>query len=544
MSATPLQLSESQKEIMAAKFKANGFKSFNGTHFEVEGRYKNKSFAKCLEYLQFPSDFKDIPEIRSEVLAINAEDEKTKFDIIVPILKRISLDFHRSQEKDIYLPIPKDNEGEGGPSSNQDYLERLRPVIGMNRNSGRMIYLLDPENNNRPCLEVDEDVYLARMGLSSAAVLADPKVPPVYTEFDPYSTGSTLNFKYHRESGERALHLNLYSHPYWRTVKRVEGKYTGFFKRLMEHLFPEDAEREYVLDWMHHSLTGRCQTVLLLVGARGTGKTVLVSDVMANLVGVNYFEKGNQAVLEEKFNAQFKDKRLIFFDEVKILEDEHVNSLKSFSNDRIPVEGKGRDPETVANFVSVAVANNNRNCVRIEPQDRRFSAPRVTDVVLKKVIPESEIDAFVRDINRPDSDTLAEIGWFLMERKPKTSPMLPLKGRYYFELCQLSMPEWKSYILSYIRREGEIGVPITSKELAKGFRKVYGDALKFGTKAGTVQAFLMDYLHEAQFRIGRVLDREMTGATGNQYEIMPDEEFLRSFGDNYINREESGAEGL
>ena len=148
-------------------------------------------------------------------------------------------------------------------------------------------------------------------------------------------------------------------------------------------------------------------------------------------------------------------------------------------------------------------------------------------------MPEKEIEEFINRINSPDSIEIAEFGQFLLERVPRNSSRIPLKGKYYFDLCKLSLAEWKLFIIEYFINEGEEGKAKKNSELIKLFRRVHGDDLPFATRRSSVETFIMDYFHEGICRIGNVVDAWDAQRSRSTFAIIPSEQFLRRFSKNF-----------
>lgn len=417
-------------------------------------------------------------------------------------------------------------------TKSRDHIMSLKPIINLSSKNRQKVFLYDPEKRKID-INADPDMYFLLMNTDLKKLVAVDGIKAVYVKFDPY------NIKTFYDKDE-VSYLNLYSAPKWRFVD-CEPEYGGVIKNLIDHLFPIEEEREYVLDWFHHSLTSRCETVLCLIGARGTGKGILLSSIAEALHSTEYFQIAKQEVLTDKFNGEFKNKRNIFFDEVDISGDREVAKFKALANAKIAVEKKGEDSETVENFVSMSLASNYRDKFRVEPQDRRFSTPRITDVPLSKVMKEKEISDFLEDIQKEDSLEIAKFGKFLLKRVPNYSRHEPLKNDYFFELCKLSMPSWKLFLIDYFIANCKDDSPIMVKDLKKRFVGEYNDEALFPTRKASFETFFQDYLHDGKYRIGKVV--QLTDKNNRlSPALKPNKEFLELFGAVYGKGEEGSEE--
>jgi hypothetical protein len=540
-------LSDNEKVILKKLFKDKGFKEFSQGKYVFEMGLKTTVYKKFIEALGIPEVCDYYPGL---------EDFQLKFfrDKISPrdleeVVKEYSEEnnYKVNYTQKLLAPAsPEEEEQKNSKNESVDldeYIKSLIPVINIrDKDQANPIILLDPVTK-RPVSDISSDVWIDIQGTSLKSLRLGKNVPKAMTTFDPYNLEAIFE-EYNHEAQIKCLHVNYYIPPAWRFVEG-SPRYGGFIKMLIEHLFPIESDREYVLDWLHYAIVSRNETVLCLIGPRGTGKGILLKDILGVLIGEKYREIVNQEILTDKFNSAFKNRRYVFFDEVNVSGDRELNRFKAFCNSHIALEEKGKDSETIDNYTSLALSSNDRKEFKAEPQERRFSVPQITEVPLLKVIPEKDIEAFIKRINEPDSVEIAEFGQFLLSRTPIYSSRTPLKGKYYFDLCRLSMPEWKIFIIDFFINEGEIGVVKKNSELTKLFRKVYGEDLPFATRKGSIETFIMDYFHEGVCRIGKVVDAWDAQRSRSTFGILPSEEFLRQFGKLYqVGSEEETLSGL
>lgn len=423
-----------------------------------------------------------------------------------------------------------DSAGEGKADDITTYISNLTPAIDIRSNSEDSLILLDSENDNAIVRGVSASIFLALVGRSIAELIQDTAVMKVIAKFNPYQLKS-LYLDANSLNGN-FWHVNHYTAPKWRFVE-VQAEYGGFIKTLIEHLFPNPEEREYVLDWIHYAIVKRNSTMLCLVGDRGTGKGILLNTVIAGLIGHDYREIVGQDILKEKFNGAFKGKRYIVFDEVDVETDQALSKIRAFANDQISVEKKGDDSETIENFTSMSLSSNNKKSFKVEPQERRFSVPEVTSESLFTIMTEPEVEEAVRALSDPLSPELAAFGNFLLNRVPRNSSNVPLKGAYFFEICRMSMPEWKLFIIDYFINEGTIGEEVKNSILTKKFKKSHGDKALFPAREGTIASFLGDYKHEGYHRIGDIVKVWDSQRGRDTFAIRPNKDFLLKYGKNY-----------
>lgn len=179
--------------------------------------------------------------------------------------------------------------------------------------------------------------------------------------------------------------INRYVLPEWRTIPDVEPELPEEVDFFMRHLFPNETCRNFVYTWIYHSLTTRAGTYLYLCSWPGTGKNTLAKIITA-LQGMPNTSLVKGDALKNNFNYYLKYKKFIFMDEFSCRGRQDRDKLKLIINDRIQIEGKGKDHEDIEVFASYLLANNSLEAIGLEPDDRRFSVPETThDQIVKKV---------------------------------------------------------------------------------------------------------------------------------------------------------------
>jgi len=200
-------------------------------------------------------------------------------------------------------------------------------------------------------------------------------IPRVWPTFDPYCLELETR-KFVGTLGIEVIAINTYCPPKWRFVK-ASPNYGGIIKQLMENLIPLEEEREYVFDWLRQAIVGRNETVLVLVGDRGVGKT-LFSKLLFSLVGEQYSAIAKRETLTEKFNSVLKNARAVAFEETGMEGDpESIERMKAFCNSKLSIEAKGENAFTANNYASMIMSLNGNSRLGVKPQERRFSIPRL-----------------------------------------------------------------------------------------------------------------------------------------------------------------------
>lgn len=260
--------------------------------------------------------------------------------------------------------------------------------------------------------------------------------------YEPYSNKTNYKDIY---EGQEAVHFNRHITPTWRRGK-IFKDCPSFFFDFLNHLFPNEKSRNYVLLWLREMLRGRNQCALLLVSNMGTGKGVLENLGRALVGQENYFVQG-EGFFKSQFNSELLYKRLITFDETPLTL-EYKEILKLYLNDRIPVEKKGQDPRTETNYASFIISNNLDTENRLYADDRRFSVPEITDIPLNEVFNEEEIEDFVRGFEDPEY--IGAIGNYILNLEGEFNPNKPYRADKFYQLMVLSLSEWERFLVEEV----------------------------------------------------------------------------------------------
>lgn len=519
-------ISENQKKLIIQLATDNGLQGYR-KGFILVNDGKTSDGDRALKKLGFPEALK---EHKAEFVDILIEYKKYQSDIA-----RIVVAAAKEMGDRTAATLASFGEDTSGTDLRAKIMS-LIPVVDITGRGKEKILLLDPETR-RPVHDFDTEIYMLRTGTNEQELLASSDIMNVVPLFNPYSLEPMISRR-HESLDVEVNHINTYVPPKWRYIG-AEAKYEGFIRTLMEWLFPVAEEREDVLDWIHHAITYRNGTILCLAGPRGTGKSLLMS-IVSYLIGDKYFELVNKEILEEKFNSAFKNRRLIIFEEVEVDNSVVLNRLKALANNKIVLEEKGQDSQTIDNFTSMAILLNDISQLKVEAQERRFSIPKVAEHDLKRAIPEKEIENFAnRMLGEEVVQEIAEFGEFILARKPRRTWMYPIKGDYYYHICALSMPEWKNFIVKYIAEKGQDGVPILTSTISAAFAVAYNiddsnkrGGLRFPDRYQKIEQFLKDYKHRGEYYIGSIT-REYKG--NREYvAILPNTEYL-----NYIDEQKA-----
>ncbi len=322
-------------------------------------------------------------------------------------------------------------------------------------------------------------------------------------EFNPYNP-KPLSYK-HDRYGRPTNFLNTYKKPAWQdkgVLPESEIPHMvppPLFLEFMRHLIPSTVCREYVYDWLHYALTDRCETYLVLNGAKGVGKGILAEHFCKTLMGANNHKMAQPSALDSNFNALLKECRMIVFDEFRVDSPEKVNKLKRYVNEDQMIEHKGMDVgETTKTYNSFIIENNDVADMRIQWDDRRFSVVDLTKVKLQDIWPEHKRAELFKLVNDPEA--VRAIGYWLMYRKPHHTKFDAWAGEHFHELCYSSFSEWQRIIVDFATScKFE---EIRSTDLKKEYRRRTEASRLPGFSK--VKDFIENYRHKREYSLGEI----------------------------------------
>ena len=355
------------------------------------------------------------------------------------------------------------------------------------------------------------------------------KPMPCVIEFNPYRPEQIYMGEYNEQE---CTHLNTYRKPEWQLGKKLTDAEAKAYAKLPQiiddffsHLFPDNNCKEYVYDWLHYALSSRCETYLVMNGAKGVGKNVLSNIICSSLVGKGNHKIAHKGALE-KFNVILAECRMIVFDEFKIIDDEAINTLKRFANADQMIERKSIDVgKTEKTYNSYIICNNALTDMKIEWDDRRFSVADLSEKKLEDVWSPEKIKTLVEICEDPLSDAMRLFGYWLLYRKPvvMTSEFTMYKGNHFYKLCYTSFPEWAKMIIDEITTNPkpyyeEADLRLMLKERTNGQGRL--------PQKAKVEDFLKNYKHMGENYLGVLEKDERT------YYLQVNEHFIKSSKDN------------
>lgn len=305
----------------------------------------------------------------------------------------------------------------------------------------------------------------------------------IYTckfEYDPY----TMKQLY--EDHTETWVYNQYRPPFW----QEECFYTAgeeiieplvhvpeIYKRFLKHLVNDDQKSyEYILDWLANALQRRNFCILTTIGNQGVGKGTL-GEIMRALVGDdNYAETGNR-ILEERFNSQIQNKRIVYCDEVSVKSVKEEERLKALVNNALEIEAKGKDAKRSVNFASFYFSSNSMDAIRLHADDRRFSIVSLTDKKLTEAFSIDEIRSFTAPEN------IEDFARYLSYREVNEFAMLKVFTSQHTEnIRSASLAAWHDWFLDEYAVD-HAGKTVKIEEISAAIEDRYGSRLRPGKKA-------------------------------------------------------------
>lgn len=294
--------------------------------------------------------------------------------------------------------------------------------------------------------------YLRIMGMKDEEALAIArKVTP---EYRPRSRPGIVE---QRTINKETLQIfNSYVPPEWMTYEgKTPDKLPPLFEKLVNHLFPSRIEREYFYAWLYASLFERAFVYLILCGPGGTGKNRLKL-VMRALHGHQNSVDGKKSTLTDRFNSQFAENTIAWFDELTFGLDEE-NAMKEVQNDSISIERKGVDAtRSTKIFSSIVISNNKPRDNYIAFDARKFVPLQINNRRLETSMTPKEIGELTAKVEDWASESfdlafIAQIGrWIQKHGKSNKWFHLEYKGPMFYKLAHTSMSRWQKKAASLI----------------------------------------------------------------------------------------------
>ena len=171
-------------------------------------------------------------------------------------------------------------------------------------------------------------------------------------------------------------YINTYKAP--KIKLKDAGKGVAAVLKHLEHLLPDDKEREIVINYLAHNVQHpgvKMNWSIVLQGVQGDGKSLL-AEMMQIVMGYDNVRTLNVSSLESSFTGWATGQCMTFIEELKldnIRKYEVLNNLKPYiSNPIVEEHKKGKDPRTVINTTNYFALTNFKDAIPIDANDRRY----------------------------------------------------------------------------------------------------------------------------------------------------------------------------
>jgi len=154
------------------------------------------------------------------------------------------------------------------------------------------------------------------------------------------------------------------------TIKRVLMSVSGDNLDTFKHL----------INWVATIVQKRqrTQTMWVFHGVPGTGKGVLVHEILAPILGPEYVQVKSLSSLEEEYNQYMERSIILMIDESKRTQTKNAEKvlarLKQATTDPvIPIRKMRSDPYMAKNYMNIIIASNYPDPIKLEAGDRRVN---------------------------------------------------------------------------------------------------------------------------------------------------------------------------
>lgn len=162
-------------------------------------------------------------------------------------------------------------------------------------------------------------------------------------------------------------------------------------RKLLVHVLGDDtAVYTHFLNWIAvaYQTNDRTGTAWIIAGCPGTGKGLLVDEIVAPLFGVDYCLSMTASQLEDRFNEWFAKCMMLNIDEAKIsgFQAPQIEAaLRTYiTSPKIVVKEKNKNSVTVNNHCNVILTSNDPKPISVPEGDRRYNVSPRQEVSLEK----------------------------------------------------------------------------------------------------------------------------------------------------------------
>ena len=267
--------------------------------------------------------------------------------------------------------------------------ESKSPTGMIDEVTGKYI-LVFPSGRRQVCkskvhaMDVARGYGVEKVTFAPVREIYDPTIPD-----KPFRGGDGLVINTYEKSSFQMTPKQTVSAASWPTIHK-----------LLENVIPDKCSRESFMNWFAVIFnTGKkTETAWVLLGSQGSGKTLLITEILFPLLGSDNCVQLNQDALTTRYNALLDKRQLVCFNEVHSSR-QGAERIKTWITERdIRLEDKSGRAHVESNHLNLIFTSNSQVPVQIDADDRRFSVIR-TDGPLAE-LPWFHGDSTVRAIER------------------------------------------------------------------------------------------------------------------------------------------------
>ena len=180
--------------------------------------------------------------------------------------------------------------------------------------------------------------------------------------------------------GGDGLVINIYEKSSYQTTPKRTVSATGWptIQKLLENVIPDKRTREAFMNWFAVVFnTGKkTGTSWVFLGSQGSGKTLLITEVLFPLLGFSNCVQLNQDALTTRFNELMDKRQLVCFNEVHSSRQGAERIKTWITEGDIRLEDKSGRAHVESNHLNLIFTSNSQVPVQIDADDRRFSVIR------------------------------------------------------------------------------------------------------------------------------------------------------------------------
>lgn len=370
--------------------------------------------------------------------------------------------------------------------------EEVMPIVILEKGSEE-VFMLNTTTGQRAKMGYEAWKKLKGGKASASEIMASQRAALVrYMPFVHKTISKAVD-----QEGQSFNIINPYFPPPYSVLEdQVKPGLDPILVEFFEHLFPLKTDREFVYDWIHHSLTSRCHTYLCLYSiAQQTGKSTFSEILLTNLHGAENSTPVKGNFPSPTFNGLMQNKTYLHGQEFSLRGKdryEKYEALKGLTSDTVKLEEKNVKEFTARLHFSGCFTGNSMSPFPLVASEVRFSFPHLTSTPLIEAKGIDWVNVLYKTIKTPE--VLAKAARFFKERKPKYNDRKHLVNDKFFEVVKYSAHKFIKFIIGYIKDVNEVS-KISVDYLIKLYRKEAGNNAKLPQEED-IHSFFETYVED------------------------------------------------